>query len=132
MMVEKLKVSHEVADAIERHLTRNTKNYNLSLESAMEDLIVRHPNVDWEDYLDGEFKELENIPTYDLMQALVLGYEVEMTPHEVIAEDYKEVLSKRNATFDSCKERFFDGYMLGIETTLENLKITVKGVNDND
>lgn len=127
-MTEKLKVSREVADAIERYLTRNTKNYNLSLESAMEDLIVCHPNVDWEDYLDGEFKELENIPIYDLMQALVLGYEVEKTPHEVIATEY--ITSEQ----DWANNKYFNrnGFAEGIEFTLNTLGITVKGVNDNE
>ena len=55
-MTEKVKVTKEVANAIDRHITRNIKNYELSLESAVEDLIVCHPDIDWEDYLDGELE----------------------------------------------------------------------------
>lgn len=125
-MTEKIKVSQGIANAIDRYTTRNIKNYELSLESAMEDLIVCHPNIDWEDYLDGEFKELENITTYDLMRVLVLGYEVEKTPEYKVREIYSayNVSDDISPAYSSC-----DIADVIIEV-LDELDIKIEGVNN--
>lgn len=119
-MTEKLKVSREVAEALEK---LNRKELSTSTWLEM------HSHKKWE---SAEKAPLNTLSLEEFATALIVGYETEMTPHELIAEDYKDVLRKRDATFDSHKERFFDGYTLGIETTLEYLKITVEGVNDHD
>lgn len=132
-MTEKIKVSQGIANVIDRYITRNIKNYELSLESAMEDLIVCHPNIDWEDYLDGEFGELENITTYDLMQVLVLGYEVETTPEDIIRNRWNSISdSSVVAKKLNDKESLYrcNGIKDGIETTLNALNIKIKGIND--
>lgn len=125
-MAEKIKVSKGIANVIDRYITRNIKNYELSLESAMEDLIVCHPNIDWEDYLDGEFKELENITTYDLMQVLVLGYEVEKTPEDKVREIYStyNVSDDISPAYSSCDIADV------IIDVLDGLDIKIEGVNN--
>ena len=125
-MTEKIKVSQGIANAIDRYVTRNIKNYELSLESAMEDLIVCHPNIDWEDYLDGEFKELENITTYDLMRVLVLGYEVEKTPEDKVREIYStyNVSDDISPAYSSCDIADV------IIDVLDGLDIKIEGVNN--
>ena len=123
-MTEKIKVSQGIANAIDRYITRNIKNYELSLESSVEDLIVCHPNIDWEDYLDGEFRELENITTYDLMR--VLGYEVEKTPEDKVREIYStyNVSDDIYPAYSSCDIADV------IIAVLDGLDIKIEGVNN--
>lgn len=125
-MTEKIKVSQGIANVIDRYITQNIKNYELSLESAMEDLIVWHPNIDWEDYLDGEFKELKNITTYDLMRVLVLGYEVEKTPEDKVREIYStyNVSDDISPAYSSCDIADV------IIDVLDGLDIKIEGVNN--
>lgn len=124
-MTEKIKVSQGIANAIDGYITRNIKYYELSLESAVEDLIVCHPNIDWEDYLDGEFKELENITTYDLMRVLVLGYEVEKTPEDKV----REIYSTYNVSDDVFPAFFYCDITAVIIDVLDALSVKIEGIN---
>lgn len=76
-MTEKLKVSREVADAIER------VKINFSFEEIIASQIKtnRKGAPKWTGY----FKPLNNLSAEKLAKALIVGYEVEMTSHEVIA-----------------------------------------------
>lgn len=115
-MTEKLKVSREVADGIEYVKTLN----------SIEDILANH-SID-DDAWVREAKVVNDLSLTELATALIVGYEVEMTPHEVIAAEY--VTSQQdwvnNAHIHS------KGFVEGIEFTLNTLGMTVKGVNDNE
>ena len=131
-MTEKLKVSREVADAIEKYIHYWIKELGKT-EEVKALLVSSHNELKykgWDAYQDGAYKAMEGISTFDLMQALVNGYEVELTPHEIIKADYESALNHRKTTHNDYKERFFDGYLVGVEETLATLDITIKGVND--
>lgn len=111
-MTEKLKVSREVADAIEC-----VKRECYGFDNAMN----IHIKNGW---TSEEKMPLSQITAEQLATALIVGYEVETTPHEVIAKEYIELLTDTSY--------YGDGFADGIEFTLNTLGITVKGVNDND
>jgi len=67
----------------------------------------------------------------ELATALIIGYEVEMTPHEKIAVIYKRHYPKSKNCASSTEKYFSKGYVKGITFTLEKLGITIEGVNDN-
>lgn len=122
-MTEKLKVSREVADAIEKTVTEG---------SDFRTVIERHIGVlDCEnvDYAPG-YEALESLSVEDLATVLINGYEVEMTPHEQIATIYNHHYSKFHHVEHKVEKYFSKGYVKGIKFTLEKLGITVKGVND--
>lgn len=115
-MTEKIKVSREVADAID------------SFRSEFEDetLLLRHAQG-WEDH-----EPLCKLPMVDLATALIVGYEVEKTPHEVIAKEYAIAKKLFDTEEKGAPALFNRGVMVGIKSTLRAFQITVKGVNDND
>lgn len=115
-MTEKLKVSREVADAIER------VKINFSFEEIIASQIKK--NLKGAPKWTGYFKPLNNLSAEQLATALINGYEVEITPHEVIAKEYIGLLADTSY--------YGDGFADGIEFTLNTLGIKVKGVNDND
>lgn len=100
--MEKVKVSREVAEAIER-LRKNGHDNNSFIEG--------HVKYGYE--LD-ENKCLNELDTETLARALLIGYEVEETPQERLKEYYDKT---------SVVERIV------IAETLEILNIKVKGVN---
>ena len=115
-MTEKLKVSREVADAID----------SFRSEFGDETLLCRHAQG-WEDH-----EPLCKLPMVDLATALIVGYEVEKTPHERIAKEYA-IAKKAYATDKKEAPALFNrGVMVGIKSTLRAFQITVEGVNDND
>lgn len=120
MMVEKLKVSREVADAIEK----------LSGLDASQILMAHSIEGGWPQKTNA----LNELSMEQLATALIIGYEVELTPHEEIAKEYKYAEQEKDACFDASDENLAyenQGIMSGIEFTLNTLGITVKGVNDN-
>lgn len=118
-MIEKLKVSREVADAIE----------SFRSEFGDEKLLWRHAQG-WADH-----EPLCRLPMVDLATALIVGYEVEMAPHEYVTKHYN--IAKRNKK-ESLEKGDIEsamlnrGVMVGIKRTLRAFQITVEGVNDND
>ena len=120
-MTEKLKVSRAIADAIEtlgsdRNVTGHSVNAQLHL----------HAECAWE---TTERTPLNELSLEELATALIVGYEVEMTSHEVIEKQFSDCLGSEGLS----EERLYDdGFADGIEFTLNTLGITVKGVNDND
>lgn len=119
-MTEKVKVSREVAEAIEKAL-----NYFLLAdggEDPEEALIVQHAIE-----LYGEVKQkmladvLFELGTFELAEILVNGYEVEQTPEEKVEEYYKKLL---NSDDTQCKNM-----ALAVSHSLSLLKKRIKGVN---
>lgn len=113
-MTEKLKVSCEVADVLD----------SLNRKDLSTDTWIRmHSEGEW---VSVKNKPLNALSLEEFATALIVGYEVEMTPHEVIATEY--IASRQ----DWVNHRYFNrkGFAEGIEFTLNTLGITVKGVND--
>lgn len=134
-MTEKLKVSREVADAIEKFIHYWVKDFGKTEEEVKVRLIRTHNELKyegWDNYQCGSYKALADISTFDLMQVLVNGCEVEMTPYEIIKADYEKALNHRKTTHNNNEERFLDGYLVGVRDILATLCITIEGVNDND
>ena len=124
-MTEKLKVSREVAEAIE------------AAKKDMDDelLLIYHAEgrVTSESFWAAKkLVQLNQLSPYQLAIALIIGYEVEPTPHEIIKADYENALNHRKTTHNDYRERFFDGYLVGVEDTLATLGIAIEGVNDNE
>lgn len=122
-MTEKLKVSREVADAIEC-----VKRECYGFDNAMN----IHIKNGW---TSEEKMPLSQITAEQLATALIVGYEVEMTPHEYVTKHYN--IAKRNKK-ESLEKGDIEsamlnrGVMVGIKRTLRAFQITVEGVNDND
>ncbi|HEY4622672.1 MAG TPA: hypothetical protein VIH12_02370 [Solibacillus sp.] len=117
MMVEILKVSREVADAIEK----------LSDLDASQILMAHAIEGGWPQKTNA----LSELSMEQLATALIVGYEVEMTPHEEIAVIYKRHYPKSRVVPGSTEKYFSKGYVKGIKFTLGKLGITIEGVNDN-
>lgn len=118
MMVEILKVSREVADAIEK----------LSDLDASQ-ILMAHTIGGWSQKTNA----LSELSMEQLATALIVGYEVAMTPHEEIAKEYKYAEQEKDACFNASDENLAyenQGIMSGIEFTLNKLGITIEGVND--
>ena len=117
-MTEKLKVSRYVADAIE---SLNRDSFTVSTN------IQRHADSGWK---SAERAPLNTLSLEELATALIVGYEVEMTPHEEIAQLYKYHYPKAEKIGNLSEISFSRGYVEGVKFTLEKLDIKIKGVND--
>ncbi|MFD2868503.1 hypothetical protein ACFSY7_08325 [Kurthia populi] len=117
-MTEKLKVSREVADAIE---------YLGKVGCAFEEAMESHVSTGWSNFSDERVIALGGLTSKELATALIVGYEVEMTPHERIMKAYNAAKRTKNGSFASC---YHSGVMAGITTALDTLGIKIKGVND--
>ena len=115
-MTEKLKVSREVADVLD---SLNRKDISTDAWIKM------HSEGEW---ALAKNKPLNTLSLEEFATALIVGYEVGMTPHEIINSKYNTSQQDwvNNKNFHS------KGFAEGIEFTLNTLGITVKGVNDND
>ena len=120
-MTEKLKVSREVADAIEA--ARKSMSDEALLTYHAEEIVTSESF-----WVAKEIAALNQLSPYQLATALLVGYEVEMTSHEAIATEY--IASQQDWVNDNCLHS--KGFVEGIEFTLNTLGITVKGVNDDD
>ena len=120
-MTEKLKVSREVADAIEK----------LSDLDASQILMAHSIEGGWPQKTNA----LNELSMEQLATALIAGYEVEMTSHERIMKAYNAAKRTKNGNFariDDATYCYHSGVMAGITTALDTLGIKIKGVNDND
>lgn len=117
-MTEKVKVSKEVAEAIE--MLKDAKR-------PLYEMVKRHLN---ENYIwNLEFKCLDNLSNDDFIRALYVGCEVEQTPQEKLVgyynhqkqvkEDYMDMLVKGQAV----------ARVEAVDYVLETLNIKVEGVN---
>lgn len=125
-MTEKIKVSREVADAIE-YAKREGYDYETIMKIQIKN--------GWE---RKETAPLLKLTLRQLATALIDGYKVELTPHEIIANEYRRTVKE---AVDGQAGRFKltelgiekrKSFVEGIEYTLNTLKITIKGVNDHD
>jgi hypothetical protein len=107
-MMEKVVLSKDVAEAIERWLTTRTK----------EELLKLHAEDDCGWIM--VYESLIGVPLMTLASALVNGYEVEATPEEKIKNVYDCY---------SCDTRYDIGVRYGIRRTLELLGKPIPGVN---
>ena len=121
-MTEKLKVSREVADSLA---------YLKEVECSFEDAIDACNGTGWNNFNDERVSALSSLTTKELATALIVGYEVEMTPHEIIKADYEKALNRRKTNHSNYKEWFSHGYLVAVEDTLATLGITIEGVNDD-
>lgn len=74
MMTQKMKVSKDVADAIDLFLT-NTISEFMGEKQAKAALVAEHYGEDWAEYEDGQYSALNKITSYDLMKCMIDGYE---------------------------------------------------------
>ncbi|MFD2869850.1 hypothetical protein ACFSY7_15260 [Kurthia populi] len=114
-MTEKLKVSREVADVLD----------SLNRKDLSTDTWIRmHSEGEW---VSVKNKPLNTLSLEEFATALIVGYEVEMTPHEVIASEYVT----RQQDWINNMHLHSKGFVEGIEFTLNTLGITVEGVKQN-
>lgn len=69
----------------------------------------------------GSVKSFNNLSLDTLIRALYIGYEIEKTPEEQLAEHYRKI-STSNQEYNA-------GICNGIRKTLQILGITIEGVN---
>lgn len=115
-MTEKIKVSREVAEAIEYLL--NHKDYGYTKETLLVSHAVmeKYEKRSWAE----EVKSLNNVDLLVLAEILVNDYEVELTPHEKVrkfVEGYQDI------------DDFSHGIRVGITEVLDILNIKIEGVN---
>ena len=123
-MTEKLKVSREVADAIE-YLRTTVADEAIMKDHA--DTVVN--NSPWAK----KCAPLNKISLLDMASMLTNGYEVEMTSHERIMKAYNAAKRTKNGSFARTNDAtycYHSGVMTGITTALDTLGIKIKGVND--
>lgn len=109
-MTKKLKVDKDVYEALEtvKKIYENDAKFLIELHSI---------EVKWE----GRFASLNKLGAYEFAKAMLIGYEVEKTPEEKLADLYIK-LDK--------KDRFDYAYGRGIDAALNILDIKVKGINE--
>lgn len=127
-MVEKVKVSREVANAIEEFLDECTRVMKRTLETSKGILVAEHCGRDWAKYEVGQYVALNDIDTFTLMQAMVNGYETEKSPEEKILATYQRQFTQCDAN-DICDKRVRTAYANAILYTLDTLGIKIKGIN---
>ena len=117
-MTEKLKVNHDIANALN----------HMPVELSTSEILKIHADNPYDWY--NELKPLMDLKLEELATALIVGYEVELTPHEQIATIYNHHYSKFHHVEHKAEKYFSKGYVKGIRFTLEKLGITIEGVND--
>lgn len=75
-----------------------------------------------------ETTPLNELSLKQLSTALIVGYEIEKTPHEVITLKYNT--SQDDYVYNQCP--YSKGVADGIEFTINTLGVKIKGVNDNE
>lgn len=118
-MTEKLKVSREVADVLD---SLNRKD--LSTDTW----IKMHSEGEW---VSVKNKPLNTLSLEEFATALIVGYEVRMTPGEIIKAEYQKAADERNKSEDDYRIQYLGGYQYGVQETLRVLELIVEGVNDN-
>lgn len=109
-----------------------TKDQSEALESALDLQGCNKANVvEWHatNLWDGKRKALNGMPLDTLIRALYVGYEVEPSPDEKIAQKYKELQGLYTIRMCESNGGFYAGKLEGIRFTLDTLNVKVKGVN---
>ena len=113
-MTEKLKVNHDIANALN----------HMPVELSTSEILKLHADNPYDWY--NELKPLMDLKLEELATALIIGYEVELTPHEIINSRY----NTSQQDWVNNKHFHSKGFAEGIEFTLNTLGITIEGVND--
>lgn len=122
-MSEKVNVSQGVANAIEAFKTMQKEKFNITDLDKLFDIAT-----DW--WLREEFHEfadlhvIHELKFIDFCNALYYGYEVVLTPLELVEKEYK--ICKANGVNDSYNRGRYSGIMY----TLNMLDIKIKGINE--
>lgn len=127
-MSEKVKVSREVADALEKLINNALVIFHgeqKTIENAITELIIR--NSLGSTY-HGECSVLNNLSTYEFSKILIVGYEVEQTPEEKLLSWYQEQNNIWGFHLDGEVEARVT--VQAIEKTLDILGIKIKGINE--
>lgn len=124
-MAEKVKVSREVAEAIEWGISRG----------AADTFLVEHGN-NWKnggfaDYRPSheELRALSKISVFQLAEILLNGYETEQTPAEKIAATFLKNKRKCEESDEPHEVEWERGFNSGIQYTLGILEIKIPGIN---
>ena len=116
----KVKLKKEVADALDyllaSELYRENRSHILKVQARS--------GPAWQTSTPA--KGLNGVDIMTIAEALVNGYEADMTPEERLAAWYKE--HKRDAS----KVMYSRGMSDGILHTVDTLGLTIKGINDHD
>ena len=130
-MVEKVKVSREVANSIQYALEQGAK----------ESLLIYHTNNFYEDgslrsgvtWTAKEYLGLNQLTPERLAIALYVGYEIGETPEETLLDRYNQNAKNRIKAIQN-KEPYQEGYTLGYSLgVLDGLNFAnkkIKGIND--
>lgn len=122
-MSEKVKVSHEIANALDTLLENNSKDHVLYL------IADKGPHSIGRFDAEAIIFLRKNTSPLGVAKMLINGYEVELTPEEVISKDF--LIEKENALSNPYADSRIrsHGYTLGVRNTLELLGIKIKGIN---
>ena len=124
-MGEKVKVSREVANFIERYET------NVDRTPGWKDHLIFEHSRAWVGNFDDVTEDalcMSEISPLELAEILVVGYEIEETPEDRILETYNSCI-RPNINFPPQKNHV-QGFASGIEFVLKELGIKIKGIND--
>lgn len=110
--MEKMKVSEELGKALDFLI----KSY----ERENDKILKYHSNLSYP-WKGKTIEPLNKLSLEDMAKCLIIGYEVEKTPEEKLADLYIK-LDK--------KDRFDYAYGRGIDAALNILDIKVKGINE--
>lgn len=119
--MEKVKISREVADAIEENL-----NY-----LPIEEIIKISIKNGWREKSIGRHLNSKNIDLETLFKALYIGYEVEKAVEKTPKEELFEIYKKNEYLTSVLHSKNYFGYVNeGIFLTLDTLGIKIKGINE--
>lgn len=122
--MDKVKVSREVAEALDDLFSRKNDNY------SNDEILKKHFNALHGDRWSGGNKDyLNELSMSEMAQAMFVGYEVEQTPEEQIIQ---YVLDRQNAirTYKALDVQLkAEGKIEGVKFALDTLGIKIEGVN---
>lgn len=120
-MTEKVKVSREVAEAIQYLLNHKSYKYTKKELLVNHASMRKHPKRYWTE----ETRILYDIDLFEMAEILVKGYEIEKTPHEKVHDIYREAYQKYHGIKDI---RFHAGVAHGVRQTLKALNEEIEGI----
>lgn len=115
--MDKVKVSSEMAKAIEGALDEYSSDPNQVLENHRYDWI-------------SECVPLNSLNHLELAEILLKGYEVEQTPEEKIQQYVKDAQNTLEEYAALDVRKWSEGKIQGVIFALDTLGIKIKGVND--
>lgn len=120
-MTEKIKLTKEQSNGLEV----------IKKLYSIDNVLKTHAKADKGAWI-GVAEGVNDLSLSDLATALIVGYEVEMTPGEIIKAEYQKAADERKKSEDDYRIQYLGGYQYGVQETLRVLEIIVEGVNDNE